>query len=117
MIRIAIPIFHHRVSPVLDTCTRLLIIDYEGQSEIDRREVAFDIHSSSERLDIVKKLNPDAIICCGISDVFDRMLQAAGIRLICGIVGNVQHVAEAFLGNRLDSPCFRMPGYKSGDSP
>lgn len=117
MIRIAIPIFHRRVSPVLDTCTRLLIIDYEGQSEIDRREVALDIYSPSERLDIVKKLNPDAVICCGISDRFDTMLQAAGIRLICGIAGEVQQVAEAFLGNRLDAPCFRMPGFKSGDGP
>lgn len=114
MTRIAIPIFHHRVSPVLDTCTRLLILDYEGQTEVDRREVAFDMYSPSERLETVKKLNPDAVICCGISDVFDRMLQSAGIRLICGIAGDVQQVAEAFLGNRLDSPCFRMPGFKSG---
>jgi predicted Fe-Mo cluster-binding NifX family protein len=114
MIRIAIPIFHHRVSPVLDTCTRLLIIDYEGQTEVDRREVAFDMYSTSERFEIVKKLNPDAVICCGISDVFDRMLQAAGIRLVCGIAGDVQQVAEAFLCNRLDAPCFRMPGFKPG---
>lgn len=110
MIRIAIPIFQHRVSPVLDTCTRLLIFDFEAHSEIDRREVIFDMLSLSERFDIVKKLNPDAVICCGISDVFDRMFQAAGIRLICGIAGDVQLVAEAFLCNRLDAPCFRMPG-------
>lgn len=116
MIRIAIPIFQYRVSPVLDTCTRLLIIDYEGQAEIDRREVVFDMYSSSERLEIVKKLNTDAIICCGISERFDRMLKAAGIRLICGIAGDVQQVANAFLYNRLDAPCFRMPGFKSGSN-
>ena len=113
MIRIAIPIFHHRVSPLLDTCTRLLIIDYEGQTEVDRREVAFDMYSTSQRFEIVKKLNPDAIICCGISEVFDRMIQTAGIRLICGIVGDVQQVAEAFIFNRLEAPCFQMPGFKS----
>jgi len=117
MIRIAIPIFHHRVSPVLDTCTRLLIIDFEGQSEVDRREVVFDMYSTSERFEIVKKLNPDAVICCGVSDVFDRMFQAAGIRLICGIAGNVQQVAEAFLYDRLNAPCFRMPGFKPENGP
>jgi predicted Fe-Mo cluster-binding NifX family protein len=114
MIRIGIPVFHHRVSPVLDTCTRLLIIDFEGQTEVDRREVVFDVYAPSERMEMVKKLNPDAIICCAVSDVFDRMLQAAGISLICGIVGDVQQVAEAFLDNRLDAPCFRMPGFKPG---
>ena len=112
MIRIAIPIFHNRVSPVLDTCTRLLIIDFEGKVSVERREISFDIYSQSERFEIVKKLKPDAVICCGISNVFDSMLQSAGIRLISGIAGDVEQVAEAFLSNRLDDPCFRMPGYK-----
>ena len=113
MIRIAIPIFHQRVSPVLDTCTRLLIIDYEGETETGRREVAFDIYSQSERYDILKKLKPDVIICCGVSESFDRMLKAAGIRLVCGIAGDVQQVLGAFICNRLDDPRFRMPGFKS----
>ena len=112
MIRVAIPIFHNRVSPVLDTCTRLLIIDFDGKVEIERREVSFDLYSQSERFEILKKLNPDAIICCGISEVFDKMLQSAGIRLICGIAGDVEEVAEAFLWNRIDGSRFRMPGYK-----
>ena len=112
MIRIAIPIFHNRVSPILDTCTRLLIIDSDGKVDIEKREIPFDVYSPSERFEIVKNMNPDAIICCGISDVFDKMIQSAGIRLISGIAGDVEEVAKAFLSNRIDDPCFRMPGYK-----
>ncbi len=97
---------------MLDTCTRLLIIDFEGKVRVERREISFDVYSPSERFEIVKKLKPDAIICCGISEVFDRTLQSAGIRLISGIAGDVEQVAEAFLCNRIDDPCFRMPGYK-----
>lgn len=97
---------------MLDTCTRLLIIDFEGKVRVERREISFDVYSPSERFEIVKKLKPDAIICCGISEVFDKMLQSAGIRLISGIAGDVEQVAEAFLCNRIDDPCFRMPGYK-----
>jgi len=116
MIRIAIPIFHNRVSPVLDTCTRLLIIDFDGKADVEKREIPFDVYSQSERFKIVKNLNPDAIICCGISEVFDKMLQSAGIRLISGIAGDVEQVTEAFLSNRIDDPSFRMPGYKEGES-
>ena len=112
MIRIAIPIFHNRVSPVLDTCTRLLIIDSEEKVDVEKREIPFDVYSQSERFEIVKNLNPDAIICCGISEVFDKMLQSADIRLISGIAGDVEQVTEAFLSNRIDDPQFRMPGYK-----
>ncbi len=99
---------------MLDTCTRLLIIDFEGKVRVERREISFDVYSPSERFEIVKKLKPDAIICCGISEVFDKMLQSAGIRLISGIAGDVGQIAEAFLSNRIDDPCFRMPGYKEG---
>ena len=99
---------------MLDTCTRLLIIDFEGKVRVERREISFDVYSPSERFEIVKKLKPDAIICCGISEVFDKMLQSAGIKLISGIAGDVGQVAEAFLSNRIDDPCFRMPGYKEG---
>ncbi len=112
MIRIAIPIFHNRVSPVLDTCTRLLVIDFEGKSGVKKKEISFDVYARSNRFEIIKNLKPDAIICCGISDVFDKMLKSAGIRLISGIAGDVEQVAEAFLSNRIDEPCFRMPGYK-----
>ena len=97
---------------MLDTCTRLLILDFEGKVRVERREISFDVYSPSERFEIVKKLKPDAIICCGISEVFDKTLQSAGIRLISGIAGDVEQVAEAFLCNRIDDPCFRMPGYK-----
>ena len=99
---------------MLDTCTRLLIIDFEGKDGVERREISFEICSPSERLEIVKRLNSDVIICCGISEGFDRMLQSAGIRLISGIAGDVEQVAEAFLCNRINDPCFRMPGYKEG---
>ena len=99
---------------MLDTCTRLLIIDFEGKVRVERREISFDVYSPSERFEIVKKLKPDAVICCGISEVFDKMLQSAGIRLISGIAGDVGQIAEAFLSNRIDDPCFRMPGYKEG---
>ena len=63
MIRTAVPNFRQRVSQVLDTFTRLLIMDFEGQAEVDRREVVVDMYSSSGRFEMVKKLNPDAIIC------------------------------------------------------
>ena len=110
MIRIAIPTFQHRVSPVLDTCTRLLIFEFENKVEIDRREIALDRYTQPERFEILKKISPHAVICCGISDVFDKMLQSTGIPLVCGIIGDVDEVAQAFICGRIDSPCFRMPG-------
>ena len=97
---------------MLDTCTRLLFFDFEEKVEVQRREIYLDICSQSERLEILKKINPDAVICCGISNVLYHMLQAIDIQLLCGIVGDVDEVLEAYFCRKLDEPCFRMPGYK-----
>ena len=113
MVRIAIPIFHKRVSPVLDACIRLSVIDIEGKSVRARQEVSLDNLSLSERVNLIKKLNIDVIVCCAVSEVLNHMLTSTDIRLICGITGDVDRVLDAFLHDQLDNPSFHMPGYKS----
>ncbi len=115
MIRIAIPIFQNRVSPILDTCTRLLIIDYEKSFEIGRQEVFCNNYSLPERFSLIQKIHPNVIICCGISDVFDRMLQTADIRLVCGIAGEVDKVAEAFSVIGSMNPAFACQDIETTD--
>jgi len=113
MVRIAIPIFHKRVSPVLDACIRLSVIDIEKKTVIERQEVFLDNLSLSERVNLIKKLNIDVIICCAVSEVLNHMLTSTDIRIICGIMGDVDQILDAFLYDQLDNPDFHMPGYKA----
>jgi predicted Fe-Mo cluster-binding NifX family protein len=110
--RIAIPIFRNRISPILDTCTRLMVADCEDAAVTQKKEIVLDFCSQFERFEILRKLNPDAVICCGVSDVFDKMLRSASIRLISGIAGDVDQVVKAFMNDRLGDPRFRLPGGK-----
>lgn len=112
MSRIAIPIFMGRVSPVLDTCTRLMLITVEHSREIERQELFLNGFSLSDRYHLMKKAEIDVIICCGISDVLFSMLASTDMQLICGIIGDVDEVLAAFLSDRLGEPSFRMPGYE-----
>ena len=113
MIRIAIPIFHKRVSPVLDNCTRLMIIDFDQGSEINRQEIPLENFSIDERFNLIKKMNVNVIICCAISEAVDHMIKGTDIQLICGIVGDVNQVLSAYLSNRLNESSFHMPGYNN----
>ncbi len=113
MIRIAIPIFHKRVSPVLDNCTRLMIIDFDQGCEINRQEICLENFSLAERFSLMKKMNVNVIICCAISEVADHMIKGTKIQLICGIVGDVNQVLSAYLSNRLNESSFHMPGYNN----
>jgi predicted Fe-Mo cluster-binding NifX family protein len=110
MVRIAIPIFQNRISPVLDSCKRLLIVDAEHSREVERTEVGLDDLSLTDRFRIIRNLDADVIICCAISDVMETLLKSTRVRLISGIVGEAELVIGAFFDDRLDEPRFHMPG-------
>ena len=112
MATIAVPIFKSRISPVFDTCTRLLLIEFEDGREITRKEFDLDKFSLRERLKILENNDVAVVICGGISDVFYALLSNSNILLICGICGHVDEVIKAHFDGRLDDPCFFMPGYK-----
>lgn len=113
--KIAIPIFKSRVSPVFDTCTRLLLIDFKDDRECTREEFDLDSFSLRERLQVLEKNDVAVIICGGISDIFHALLSNSKILLINGICGNVDEIIKAHIDGRLDDPCFFMPGYKACD--
>jgi predicted Fe-Mo cluster-binding NifX family protein len=115
MPRLAIPIFKARVSPVLDTCKRILLIDFENNRQTAQKELDLDNFSLRERLQIFEKNDVAVVICGGISSFFHAMLSNSNILLISGICGNVDEVIDAHFDGRLDDPCFFMPGYKAGD--
>ncbi len=112
MVRVAIPIFRSRVSPVFDLCTRLLVIDFEQNREIRRMEICLDWLSLTERVAILQKLCVQTVICGGISEVFHNMLKNADILLIYGIAEEVDQVVDAYKSGQLHNPRFYMPGYK-----
>ena len=115
MATIAVPIFNSRISPVFDTCTRILLVEFKKGREITRKEFDLDNFSLRERLQVMEKNAVSVIICGGISDVFHSILSNSNILLICGICGNIDEVLKAHCDGRLDDPCFFMPGYKAVD--
>ena len=111
--RLAIPAYRTRVSPVLDTCTRLMVIDLNGKSEICRREIALGGASLMGRLGLLLDLNVEIVICAGTSLEFYQELKRKGMDVISGIAGDIDQVLKGFRENRLRDPVFNMPGFTS----
>jgi predicted Fe-Mo cluster-binding NifX family protein len=112
MTKVAIPIFQNRVSPVLDTCKHLLVININNGSVIDRENVFLGDMSLNERCSIFEKLGVSVIICGGISETFGKIFKRDKLQLINGIAGDVEDVLSAYMGGCLDDPKFYMPGFK-----
>jgi predicted Fe-Mo cluster-binding NifX family protein len=114
MERVAIPVFESRVSPVLDSCRRIVVFDIEGGREILRQEISLEKMSIHERLEVITRWGIRKIICAGVSDVMCKFLAGKNIVLISGIAGELEKIINAYTCDCLDDPCFFMPGKRGG---
>ena len=110
--RIAIPIWDDKISPVLDTASRLLIVDVEDQKETSRFETVLNEQDLSRRCLRIRGMEVETLICGAVSLQFSRTLMASGIDVISEISGHVEDVLKAYLKGNLFHSKFLMPGCK-----
>jgi predicted Fe-Mo cluster-binding NifX family protein len=104
-----------RVSPVLDTCTQIMLVGFNRSHEVGRTLIAVAGATLSERVGVFKMLGVRTVICSAVSDSFHHMLQEAKIDLLCGIAGVVDEIIQAYGSGSLQQTRFRMPGSKGID--
>jgi hypothetical protein len=117
MERIGIPTFESRVSPVLDACRRMLVVDIEGGREIKRHEIDLEKTDLNGRIEAFTRWGIQKIVCCGVSDLMCKYMAARNIVLVSGIAGELENIVDACICNRLDDACFSMPGKSSQKEP
>jgi len=108
--KIAIPTWNGRVSPVFDTASRLLVVDGEEGVETARFETDISEQFLPSKIMRLTGLGIDALICGAISRPLTYMVTTAGIKLIPWISGQIEDVLQAFLAGTLFDPRFIMPG-------
>ena len=110
MERVAIPVFESRISPVLDSCQHMVIVDIENGREIRRQELTLEKMTLHERIEVMVRWGVRKIICAGVSDVMCRFLAGKKIVHVSGIAGELEKIIKAYICHRLDDACFVMPG-------
>ena len=108
--RTAIPVFMGRVSPVLDTCTQLGLLEPGRKRKITCQTIPVKGKSIFERADEIKKLGVLVVICGAVSDALYNLLKESNIDLVCGITGDIEEVIDAYHNRTLTQARFRMPG-------
>jgi predicted Fe-Mo cluster-binding NifX family protein len=108
--RIAIPLWQGRVSPVFDEASRILLVDIFEKQERNRQEELLQTRNPFARAQMLPKLGVDLLICGMISQIQRTALVSAGIRIIPHICGPVEEVIAAFLDGRIESGALLMPG-------
>jgi len=109
--KIAIPIWEDRISPVLDAASRLLIVEIVNQKEASRFETYFEEQELPYKCVRIRGLGIQTLICGALSTPFSKMLEASGINIISGISGHPEDVLDAYLRGNLYHSKFLMPGF------
>lgn len=112
--RIAIPHWQDRVSPVFDSAGAVLLVEVEDGREVSREKKRLAREDAAGRAAEVSGLGAKVLICGAISAVLEARLASAGVRVIGFVCGGIEEVLGAFLDGRLAQPDFRMPGCGAG---
>jgi len=112
--RVAVPVWEKRVSPVFDSARRLVLIDLEGGEPASRITLPLTEPFAPRRARLLRLWGVEVLICGGISPYLARLIAGWGIRVVSGVRGDVEEVLRAFRRGRIPSPAFTLPGWRSG---
>lgn len=109
--KLAIPIWHERIAPVLDYASQMKVVDVSEAGEILGAMVV-DLPSShpAARVNVFRDLGIDVVICGAVSMSLLQLIQAESIRVIPGIAGDLTEIQRAFLDGSEIQDRFPMPG-------
>jgi predicted Fe-Mo cluster-binding NifX family protein len=108
--KLAIPVWQGRISPVFDVAGQLLLVELANGREVARDEQMVDETTADERARKLAELGVETLICAGISQSLQTGLADHGIRVVARICGDAEEVLAAFLARRLGEERFAMPG-------
>jgi predicted Fe-Mo cluster-binding NifX family protein len=105
--RVALPIWQGRISPVFDVAKRLRIVETDNgsiTSQVDH-EICAD-NRPQELADLGVKV----LICGAITRALEVALWTEGIEVISKVRGPVDVVVDSYLRGRLNQRRFAIPG-------
>lgn len=104
------PVSQDRISPVLDTAARLLLITRRQGKEVARKEFVLAPSPIELVARSVAELHVDVLLCAALSEPLLRELEKRGVRVRPHVCGQVEEVLHAFCCRQLRRKEFRMPG-------
>jgi predicted Fe-Mo cluster-binding NifX family protein len=107
VMRLAVPIWGDRVSPLFDVARRLFLVEVEDGRVASTME--HDV-AATDRVACATHLGVDLLICGAVSRELERRLVAAGVEVVPNVCGSVEEVVHAFLTRTLVDDRFAMPG-------
>ena len=98
---IALSIFRNRISSRLDSADEILILTLENNQVKNSKTIRIIPSSTLDKIQQIIELNPDVLICGGLTQLCDRKLQNTKITIIPWTKGNAEDVFKQFIEGKL----------------
>jgi len=112
--RLAIPEFNGRVSPVFDCCRRLLIIDTSKKGPDRIASQDWSDLECVKRPSRLREMGVKILLCGGISTRLASEIESGGVRIVPWVSGEVGEIIDAYFKGKLPDPQLTMPGCHRG---
>ena len=108
--KVAVPDWQGRVSPVFDVAEQVLLIDLDDEKDGSRHTESLGSTTPHDRAKQLAALGVDLLVCGAISWPLEALLTAGGIRVIPLVCGQVDEVVQALRDGEIEEERFAMPG-------
>jgi predicted Fe-Mo cluster-binding NifX family protein len=108
--KVAIPVFRSRISPVFDWCNRILLVGIGFGKEEAREEIEVGSLDMLERAEGLLRAGTDVLVCSAIGGFLSQLIESKGIRVIPWVAGEIEDVIRALKSDGLPHDRFLMPG-------
>ena len=108
--KVAIPTFGTRVSPRFDCALAILVVAVEDGKPTEREQLSASGWARHERINKLRELGVDTVVCGGIDCWSVGSLQSAGVTVYGWVTGEIEDALVALLRGDLDSEAMIEPG-------
>jgi predicted Fe-Mo cluster-binding NifX family protein len=112
--RTAFAVWNGRIAPLFDVARQIRVIESaDGRIAGETREtLASD--APGQRVARLAALGVDVLICGAISRPLEAVIESSGVSVVSFVSGDSGEVIQAWLGGKLQSGPFGMPGCGRG---
>ena len=108
--KVALPVWEHRISPVFDTAQNLIIVTLLENKQESTRSLYKLPEESYQKVKSLVNYEVNTLICGAISKALATFILSLNIEVIAWITGDLENVLKAFQSGKLPAQSFMMPG-------
>ena len=111
--KVAMPRMGESVAPCFESCTTMAIFTVADSGAVEQLDFPMASRDPFDRVRLLRDQKVDVVICAGMQESYEDLLQASGFQVISWVSGYVEDLLNLFLKGEL------LPGTElpMGDGP